>query len=133
MILGNDWPKPEPIDNWQTHGACKDHPELTWYPSHGESQTSQEAICDECPVRVRCLLFAIDQNEVDDFGIWGGTSAKQRTKIRRRLGRTRTPAACGTNSGYYRHRDLHETICDACRAAHNAYNRELRRQTLAAQ
>ena len=37
--------------------------------------------CDECPVRVECLDYAIATNQ--DSGIWGGLDEEQRRSIRR--------------------------------------------------
>lgn len=34
-----------------------------------------------------------------------------------------TPAQCGTESGYQRHRYVREQACDACRLAHNHHER----------
>jgi WhiB family redox-sensing transcriptional regulator len=34
-----------------------------------------------CPVRVECLEYAIANSE--DYGVWGGTTEKERVKIRR--------------------------------------------------
>ena len=38
-------------------------------------------VCDECPVRVECLDYAIATNQ--DSGIWGGLDEEQRRSIRR--------------------------------------------------
>ncbi len=40
----------------------------------------------------------------------------------------RNPNPCGTNYGQLRHIRRGEPICDECRAAHNAYDRERRRR-----
>ncbi|MGA0803208.1 MAG: WhiB family transcriptional regulator, partial [Ilumatobacteraceae bacterium] len=40
-------------------------------------------VCDECPVKIECLDFAIETNQ--DSGIWGGTSEEERRDIRRRI------------------------------------------------
>ena len=36
-------------------------------------------ICARCPVRVQCLEYALDNEEV--HGVWGGTSAKERQRM----------------------------------------------------
>ena len=38
------------------------------------------AICQDCPQQSPCLQYALDNNE---RGVWGGTSERQRKKIRR--------------------------------------------------
>lgn len=37
-------------------------------------------ICDSCPLKIDCLEYALNNNEV---GIWGGTTEEQRSTIRR--------------------------------------------------
>lgn len=77
---------------WQTRGACRGmNPEL-WFPEGegrewvGEIAVAQE-ICDSCPVRVECLNYALTEPSMD--GIWGGTTIRDRERIRRH--RRRTP------------------------------------------
>lgn len=42
----------------------------------------QEAklLCISCPVRVKCLLSALEKN---DIGIWGGTTERERRNMKR--------------------------------------------------
>jgi WhiB family redox-sensing transcriptional regulator len=50
-------------------------------PQLGAAQTARAlAVCAMCPVRSVCLLFALDTGQ--RHGIWGGTTAGTRTKIR---------------------------------------------------
>ena len=42
------------------------------------------AVCQGCPFIDACLWYAIDNNE--KYGVWGGTSERQRRKIRKRMG-----------------------------------------------
>lgn len=71
--------------------ACKGKPTEWWYPEmskHGEpvSGTAKEqaaralAICATCPVRQECLDAGID----DDWAILGGTTPRERRKLRGR-------------------------------------------------
>ena len=39
-----------------------------------------KAICADCPYKVRCLEYALKNHEQ---GIWGGTTERERTTIRR--------------------------------------------------
>jgi hypothetical protein len=41
------------------------------------------AICEGCTYQVACLWYALDNDE--DYGVWGGTSERQRRKIKKRL------------------------------------------------
>lgn len=77
------------------------------------------------------MPLALEQNGHDDFGIWGGTSERQR-RIMRTERNTATPrgvAVCGTRSGYMRHVRNHEKTCDECKAANAAYQAELKART----
>ena len=46
------------------------------YSREGEAKT----LCLSCPVRVQCLVAALENNAV---GIWGGTTEAERKTIRR--------------------------------------------------
>lgn len=52
-----------------------------------ERDKAREAkkICSQCPVQLLCLEYALDANE--RYGIWGGTTYKERKQIRRTGGR----------------------------------------------
>src|SRR5205823_4410487 len=68
---------------WQANAACRDHPEVSWFPSRGEDVRPAQTICAGCAVRAECLEFAL-MHEPDDrsrVGIWGGTSARQRRPL----------------------------------------------------
>lgn len=70
--------KPEP---WMQDALCaQTDPEL-FFPELGGSTHAAKAICAKCPVRAACLAFAVEHVE---YGVWGGTSDKQRTALRRK-------------------------------------------------
>lgn len=48
------------------------------------------SVCRSCPVQVECLQYALDNNEA--FGVWGGTTPRQRGRIRRGVSETPRPA-----------------------------------------
>lgn len=43
--------------------------------------TTAIEVCRECPVRMECLIYAIDSSETE-FGIWGGVSPRLRRSTR---------------------------------------------------
>ncbi|HEX9520350.1 MAG TPA: WhiB family transcriptional regulator [Streptosporangiaceae bacterium] len=47
-------------------------------------------ICTRCPVRVKCLEFALATQQA--YGIWGGTSEEERRRILARGSATPHPA-----------------------------------------
>lgn len=69
---------------WSDHAECKDHPEDLWF-GFGDGTTKEaKAICNVCPVKEDCLEDALAQPSTSDFGIRGGTSARERIRIRKR-------------------------------------------------
>ncbi len=109
---------------WRSHAACKDTPVDTFFPERAEGVDTAGAvreaklICSSCPVREECLKEALEHRE--EFGVFGGMTAKERDRERRRSrGFIRiSPPKCGTDSGYTAHRRRDEEACQACRMAH---------------
>lgn len=73
---------------WRDQAACAGEPTSRWYPrsnaDHHPDTVHAKAICDTCPVRTDCLIHAILAPE--RHGIWGGTTERQRVRIRRANG-----------------------------------------------
>jgi len=76
---------------WQEHGVCRDMDQSIFYGDedrtgkarHHPNLTVDEVararrICNNCPVQMNCLEFAIVNRE--EFGIWGGSTAGQRKR-----------------------------------------------------
>jgi WhiB family redox-sensing transcriptional regulator len=85
-----------PDVSWQDRAACRDMETLLFFGRDGEPRQEREireaaarAVCASCPVRRRCLDYAL-KNSVTQ-GIWGGLNQEERTRERRR--RARTPYA----------------------------------------
>lgn len=53
------------------------HPKRTGYSYEREAKQ----ICSECEFKVECALYAMARPDL--IGIWGGTTEKDRSKIRR--------------------------------------------------
>jgi WhiB family redox-sensing transcriptional regulator len=71
------------VIDWRAAALCtQTDPELFFAEKEGAAQTVLEAkkICAQCDVREQCLKYALDNRE--EFGTWGGTSAKDRRKLR---------------------------------------------------
>lgn len=64
---------------WMAHALCREHPEVNWFPESGESAEPAIALCRRCPVREPCSEFAMGER----FGVWAGTSARERQRTRR--------------------------------------------------
>ena len=70
-------------DQWQESGACRTaNPSLFYGPENESSnqrrfrETAAKAICSHCPVRTLCRAYALQTGEL--YGIWGGTTERER-------------------------------------------------------
>ncbi len=75
---------PDEPGDWATRAACRGLDPDLFFPERGEPTREARTVCNQCPVRVDCLNYALDNNE--RFGMWGGLSERQRRRIR--AGRT---------------------------------------------
>lgn len=66
---------------WMADAACAGMDPDVFHPDRGEDARPAKAICAACPVRQRCLDYALDARL--KHGIWGGTSERERRRIRR--------------------------------------------------
>lgn len=69
-------------DRWQNRAACAGMVDLRWDAREMSAWCAR--LCLGCPVRIECFAEALDRHADGDVGIWGGTTALQRDKIRRR-------------------------------------------------
>jgi WhiB family redox-sensing transcriptional regulator len=80
-----------------TKGLCRWENPALFHPESGGRYASNPAkrVCAECPVKQSCLEFALNHmtDEGDDpatrgvgkWGVWGGTSEKERKELSRRM------------------------------------------------
>jgi len=71
-----------PHPRWVADAACRDHPEVNFFPARGESIESALAVCAGCLVRVECLDYSLALG-CHLPGVWGGLSENQRRRSRR--------------------------------------------------
>ena len=72
---------------WREDAACRNHPWPDDFFSDGQKATHRitrraVAVCEECPVRTQCLQEALAAGP-EQWGIWGGFSARERKKLMR--------------------------------------------------
>jgi len=65
---------------WQDHAACRGLDTELFFPLRGELAATALATCRKCPVQSECREHALSFAE--RFGIWGGTSERQRRQLR---------------------------------------------------
>jgi WhiB family redox-sensing transcriptional regulator len=74
---------------WMNHAACRDSDIDVFFPSSQEGVDRAAAVCRDCSVRRECLTFALKNPDLS--GVWGGTSNRQRVRLRRRQSRSASP------------------------------------------
>jgi WhiB family redox-sensing transcriptional regulator len=67
---------------WQLLAICRGVDPDLFYPDKGQSPEPAKRVCMKCEVRDSCLEFAMVTGE--RFGVWGGLSARERNKLRKR-------------------------------------------------
>lgn len=66
--------------DWRAEALCAQvDPEL-FFPEQGFPSYHARAVCARCPVAAECLDWAISHHE--RYGIWGGTTARERIESR---------------------------------------------------
>ena len=84
--------------SWRVRAACAGsaaEPNI-WYPKRGDvlpELKKLRAVCATCPVSAECLDYALVPNQ--RYGVWAGTTEKQRLEMRRTYLR-RLCSKCGT-------------------------------------
>jgi WhiB family transcriptional regulator, redox-sensing transcriptional regulator len=77
---------------WQAHAACRGQGSDLWIvDSPGAPYETHRAVCASCPVREPCLSYALAHKSLKGF--WGGTTERERQKLRRATAQASLPAA----------------------------------------
>ena len=81
--------------NWRDHAACLNADPDLFFPIGTvgpalDQIDKAKRICQACPVRTRCLAWALDLGAAS--GIWGGTTEIERRAMRRAANRQRNRA-----------------------------------------
>lgn len=66
-------------EKWKEDGLCNQTDPEAFYPEKGEGTSVAKKVCVGCPVRAECLDFALRTDE--DYGVWGGLSARERRAL----------------------------------------------------
>jgi WhiB family redox-sensing transcriptional regulator len=74
--------QPQPsTEQWYSQALCAQTDPDAFYPEKGGSTAEAKKICLRCPVKQKCLQWALDHDE--RFGIWGGLSDRERRRLAR--------------------------------------------------
>lgn len=95
-------------EHWTSRAACRSGAPDDLFVM-GAAQRSARVVCARCPVRLECLVDALDHRI--DFGVWGGMTERERRALLRsrpdvvswREELDATPELAG-NPGTYRRR-----------------------------
>ncbi len=71
--------------SWRYDAACQSYSSEWWFSLPGPESNAARTVCwEDCPVRSKCLEFALIVEAGDKnlrSGIWGGYSANQRHEL----------------------------------------------------
>jgi WhiB family redox-sensing transcriptional regulator len=69
---------------WREDAQCRGLDLRLFFPENDEGPEAEDArsVCAECPVVADCLAYALSAKE--SYGVWGGTTPRERRLIRRR-------------------------------------------------
>lgn len=84
-------PSPE---SWSNRARCANAAAIMF----GEDTDTAKSICDGCPVRRKCLAYALDLEL--DFGVWGATTFAERTKMCPICHGEKEPSALGCSGAH---------------------------------
>ncbi len=71
---------------WAEQGLCGQADPDAWFPERGSGAAMARRICGHCPVRTECLDYALSGADTWNglsTGIWGGTTPRERSLLRR--------------------------------------------------
>lgn len=73
--------RPRPV--WMRDAACREHPEVNFFPARGEDRRPALAVCGRCLVLNECRQWALHDPHAPSHGIVGGLSEQARRNARR--------------------------------------------------
>jgi len=82
MTIQNEMVAGVRAEDWQAWGACRGLDPGIFFPGPEDDYEEALAVCRTCRVREECLQYALENRE--RFGIWGGTTERQRRRLMRR-------------------------------------------------
>ena len=69
------------VPEWQERGLCQQTDPELFFLDKGATDRLAKQVCAACEVKPECLAYALETDQ--RFGIWGGTSEKERRAIKR--------------------------------------------------
>lgn len=120
---------------WMPYGLCRQTDLSLFFPEgRGAAIAIQieqaKKVCDRCPVRSRCLEYAVDTGQ--NFGVWGGLDEGERLVLVRQRAEQRASgyAVCIEHQEFVERRAAegasHREIADELGVNHTSVGRALR-------
>jgi WhiB family transcriptional regulator, redox-sensing transcriptional regulator len=69
--------------DWTEQALCAQVDPEIFFPEKGGSVREPKRVCAVCEVRELCLDYALTHEDAGRFGIWGGTSERERRRLKR--------------------------------------------------
>lgn len=69
---------------WMDDALCREVGQELFFPEHASEISEPKQTCSLCTVRSECLDYALSLPFVVE-GVWGGTTERQRRKLRQRI------------------------------------------------
>lgn len=69
--------------DWMNSAACTGLDTESFFDDDEHSINMAKKVCNHCPIKQACLKHAVENFE--NHGVWGGTSPRQRAKIRSKV------------------------------------------------
>ena len=66
---------------WAVFSACRNTDPRIFFGATREDEKAAILVCATCTVRKECLAFALESRE--RFGVWGGSTERERRKMLR--------------------------------------------------
>lgn len=65
---------------WRDEAVCAGVDSEMFFPDTASGIKTARRICAPCPVKAECLAFALER---DPWGVWAGTTRRERRELRR--------------------------------------------------
>ena len=76
-------------DSFKEFAKCNNNKEINFFNTTTAGSKLAQAFCQNCPVKMPCLEYAIQHNIL--HGVWGGLATNARIRIKRN--RAKSPQA----------------------------------------
>lgn len=67
--------------SWVALAACRDRNPEIFFPDSMKNAGPAKRVCANCPVALECFRFALSTRQ--RWGVWAGTTPKQRAALRK--------------------------------------------------